>query len=123
MTTKKTTALRQRMTEDLQLAGFSERTQDAYVQTVRKLAAHYGPSPDQLTEAQVRDYLLFLKNERKFSPRALKIAHSDPSVSHGRTGDRALRQRNLRPDAFHGTVLWQSALPDLPTAQDQELAR
>jgi site-specific recombinase XerD len=76
MTTKKTSALRRRMTEDLQLAGYSERTQYAYVRAVRKLADHYRQSPDQLTEAQVRDYLLYLKNERKFSPSALKIAHS-----------------------------------------------
>jgi len=76
MTTKKASALRQRMTEDLQLAGLSERTQYAYVRAVRKLAEHYRQSPAQLTEAQVRDYLLFLKNERKFSPSALKIAHS-----------------------------------------------
>jgi integrase/recombinase XerD len=43
---------------------------------VGKLAAHYGQSPDQQTESHVRDYLLYLKNARKFSPSALKIAHS-----------------------------------------------
>ena len=67
--------LRQRLIQDLQLAGLSERTQEAYVRAVRKLAAHYRLSPDQLTEAQVRDYFLFLKNDSKFSPSALKIAH------------------------------------------------
>jgi site-specific recombinase XerD len=71
-----TTALRQRMIQDLQLAGRSERTQEAYVRAVRKLADHYRQSPDHLTEAQVRDYFLFLKNDRRFSPSALKIAHS-----------------------------------------------
>lgn len=76
MTTTKTSALRQRMTEDLQLACLSERTQYAYVRAVRKLAKHYPQSPDQLTGAQVRDCLLYLKNERTFSPSALKIAPS-----------------------------------------------
>ncbi len=76
MTTVKTTPLRDRMIQDLQLAGLGERTQEAYVRAVRKLAAHYHLVPDQLTEVQVRDYFLFLKNDRKFSPSALKIAHS-----------------------------------------------
>jgi site-specific recombinase XerD len=76
MTMTKTSSLRQRMLQDLQLAGLSERTQEAYLRAVRKLAAHFRHSPDQLTENQVRDYLLYLKNDRKFSPSALKIAHS-----------------------------------------------
>ena len=75
-TPRQTTALRERMLQDLQLAGLSERTQEAYLRAVRKLAAHYGQAPDQLTEAQVRDYFLYLKNDKKFSPSALKIAHS-----------------------------------------------
>jgi site-specific recombinase XerD len=72
----KTSALRQRMLEDLQLAGLSERTQEAYLRAVRKLAAHYRQGPDQLTETQVRDYFLYLKNDKQFSPSAMKIAHS-----------------------------------------------
>lgn len=76
MTMTKTSPLRQRMLQDLQLAGLSERTQEAYLRAVRKLAAHFHQPPDQLTETQVRDYLLYLKNDRKFSPSALKIAHS-----------------------------------------------
>ena len=79
-----TTALRQRMIQDLQLAGRSERTQEAYVRAVRKLAAHYRQSPDRLSEAQVRDYFLFLKNDCRFSPSALKIAHSGIKFFHQR---------------------------------------
>ncbi len=74
--TRTTTSLRQRMIQDLQLAGRSERTQEAYVRAVRKLAAHFNQSPGQLTESQVRTYFLHLKNDCKFSPSALKIAHS-----------------------------------------------
>jgi hypothetical protein len=40
-TTRPTTVLRQRMIQDLQLAGRSERTQEAYVRAVRKLATHF----------------------------------------------------------------------------------
>ena len=58
------TALRQRYIEDLQLRGLSPRTQDAYVRVVRQLAEHYGKSPDILTEEELRQYLLYLKNEK-----------------------------------------------------------
>jgi hypothetical protein len=34
-------ALRQKMIEDMQLRGFAERTQEAYLSTVRQLAKHY----------------------------------------------------------------------------------
>jgi integrase/recombinase XerD len=61
------TALRQRMLQDLQLAGLSERTQEAYLRAVRQLASHYHIPPDRLSEQQVRDYFLHLKNERKFA--------------------------------------------------------
>lgn len=68
------TTLRHQMTQDLQIAGLSERTQEAYLRAVRKLADHYGQAPDGLTEQQVRDYFLFLKNEKKFAPASLKMA-------------------------------------------------
>lgn len=70
------TPLRQRMLEDLQLAGLSQHTQRAYLGVVRKLAEHYGRAPDQLTEAEVRNYFLFLKNEKLASASSLKLARA-----------------------------------------------
>ena len=35
------THLRQRMIEDMQLRGLSERTQEIYLHAVKQLAAHY----------------------------------------------------------------------------------
>ena len=70
-----TTALRERMRQDLQLSGRGERTQEAYLRAVRQLAAHFRTPPDQLSESQIRDYFLFLKNEKRFSPSSLKIAY------------------------------------------------
>jgi len=66
--------LRTLMVQDLQIAGLSERTQEAYVRSVRKLAEHYGQAPDQLSEKQVREYFLFLKNDRRFASATLKMA-------------------------------------------------
>ena len=59
------TALRQKMIEDMQLRGLGERTQQSYVAAVRKLAEYYGKSPAALGEGELRAYLLDLKNEKK----------------------------------------------------------
>ena len=68
--------LRQRMHQDLQLAGLAEGTQKMYLRAVRQLAAHVEKPPDRITESEVREYLLYLKNQRKYSPSSLKIAAS-----------------------------------------------
>jgi integrase/recombinase XerD len=73
---RQTTALRQRMLQDLQLAGLSERTQESYLRAVRKLSEHFHTPPDRLSEQQVRDYFLHLKNDRKFASASLTIAYS-----------------------------------------------
>jgi integrase/recombinase XerD len=70
------TALRQRMHQDLQLAGLAEGTQKMYLRAVRQLATHFRKPPDQITESELREYLLYLKNERQYSPSSLKIAAS-----------------------------------------------
>lgn len=57
--------LRKKMTEDMQLRGFSAKTQKAYIDAVRGLAKHYRRSPDQLSEEEVRNFFLHLINERK----------------------------------------------------------
>lgn len=68
--------LRQRMHQDLQLAGLAEGTQTAYLRVVRQLAAHFRKAPDKITEHELREYLLYLKNERHYQPSSLKIAAS-----------------------------------------------
>jgi hypothetical protein len=50
------TPLRLRMIEDMTLAGLAAGTQAIYLQAVRRLAAHYRRSPDQLSEDEVRAY-------------------------------------------------------------------
>jgi integrase/recombinase XerD len=71
---RRTTALREQMRADLQLAGLSERTQEAYLRSVRQFAEYVGRPPDQITEAEFRRYFLFLKNEKRFAPASLALA-------------------------------------------------
>lgn len=56
--------LRRKMTEDMQLRGFSERTQRSYLDAVKGLAKFYHRSPDNLSEEEIRDFFLHLINER-----------------------------------------------------------
>ena len=54
--------LRTRMIEDMQLAGLSAKTQEVYLQAVTALVKHYrNRSPDQLTEEEVRCYVLAVR--------------------------------------------------------------
>jgi len=68
------TPLRQRMTEDMQLRGFSARTQEAYTHAVRQLAAYFHKPPDRLGEEDLRRYFLYLINVKRFAPASFTIA-------------------------------------------------
>ena len=67
------TPLRQRMLEDLQLAGFSPKTIKSYLYTVTVLGKHFTRSPDLLTDEEVRQFFLHLINERKLSASSITI--------------------------------------------------
>jgi site-specific recombinase XerD len=94
------------------LCGLSERTQEAYLRSVRKLAEHYGQSPDRLTEQQLRDYFLYLRNEKKFSAASLKMAYYGIRYFYTHTIPREW-----------GTLEWlrvprQKTLPDVLTVDE-----
>ncbi len=67
------TPLRQRMVEDMQLRGLSEKTQEAYVRAVRQLAEHYGKSPDLIEEEELCQYFLYRKNGQQVSSSTFRI--------------------------------------------------
>ena len=68
------TALRQKMIEDMQLRGFAFRTQEAYLLGVRQLARYYNKSPDLVTEDELRQFFLFLKNVKHAAHNTCTIA-------------------------------------------------
>jgi integrase/recombinase XerD len=61
------TSLRQRMIEDMALRGFSPKTQEAYLRSVRQLAEYFNKSPVGVAEEDLRQYFLHLKNVRRAS--------------------------------------------------------
>ena len=64
-----------RMDGDMVIAGLSERTREAYLRAVRQLAKfHRRADPGTLEEQHVKDYLLWLRTEKRAAPGTLRIA-------------------------------------------------
>src|SRR5919204_2436955 len=68
------TPLRQRLLEDMQLRGLAARTQESYLGAVQQLALYYGKSPDLLSEEELRQYFLYLRNEKQLAPNTTNVA-------------------------------------------------
>ncbi len=58
------TALRKRMLEELQRRNYSAETARLYLGTVKDFARYFGKSPDKLGQEDLRQYKLYLLNER-----------------------------------------------------------
>jgi len=63
-----------RMAQDLRLAGRGPRTQEAYTRAVRQLGEHYGRSPEQITEDEVREYFLYMTDVKNYARNTVTIA-------------------------------------------------
>jgi site-specific recombinase XerD len=61
------------MLEDLQLRGLSPKTQQCYVEAVKHLAQYYRRAPDQISEGEIRQYFLYLINEKQVAESTLRI--------------------------------------------------
>ncbi len=59
--------LREQMLADLQLKGLTPKTQKIYLREVSNYAKYFGKSPEHLGEKELREYLLYLLNERKLA--------------------------------------------------------
>ena len=97
------TPLRMRMIDDMVAAGLSANTQAAYIRAVRGLAAHYRRSPDELSEAEARSYLLHLRDQRGVAHGTFQPYHAGLQFLYARTLDRdwALfsKKESARPSA------------------------
>ena len=61
------TPLRKRMLEDLQIRHDSSTTIRLYLHSVAEFAKHFHKSPDQLGPEEIRQYQLFLVQEKQAS--------------------------------------------------------
>lgn len=81
--------LQLRMIEDMQLCGFSPRTQQSYVRAALGLATYYSLSPEKLDNEQIRKYFVYLTCERKLAR---------PTVTIALCGIKFLYEKTLRRD-------------------------
>ena len=65
------TPLRQRMIDDMRLRNFATTTQRSYVHYVAEFAKYFSRSPEDLDLEAVRQYQLYLSQERKLSAQSV----------------------------------------------------
>jgi integrase/recombinase XerD len=65
------TPLRQRMIEDMRIRNFATTTQRSYIHYVAEFAKHFNRSPQDLDLEAVRQYQLYLTQDRKLSPQSI----------------------------------------------------
>jgi integrase/recombinase XerD len=70
----RTVPVQERLRQDMYLAGLSARTREAYTREVCKLGRHFRLPPDQVSDAQIREYLLFLITEARLAPASVHMA-------------------------------------------------
>jgi site-specific recombinase XerD len=65
------TPLRQRFIEDMQLRGLAPTTQRSYLHYVTGFAKYYNASPEKLDLEAIRQYEMYMLNEKKWSPQSV----------------------------------------------------
>jgi hypothetical protein len=97
------TELRQKMIADMTSAGLAPSTKEVYLRGVRSLAAFYRRSPDQLSEAEVRSYLLHLRDQRGVARGTYTPHHGGIRFFFAHTLDREWslfsKKESVRPSA------------------------
>lgn len=65
---------REKMSEDMRLRDFRPRTQEAYSLVVRQFFDQLQQEPEEVTDEDVREYFLYLREEKKAAPSSINIA-------------------------------------------------
>ena len=109
------TPLRQRMIEDMQLRELSESTQKLYLRAVEKLAEYYHKSPEVISDEELRQYFLYLRNEKKVAHSTASIELNGIKFLYDHTLQRELRTlRLVRPRKTY-------QLPDVLSVEEVQL--
>ncbi len=67
------TPLREKMINDMQLYRLASTTQDSYLRSVKGLAKYFSMSPDKIDEDKLKEYILYLINERSLKWSSINI--------------------------------------------------
>lgn len=83
--------LKEQMKRDLEIKGFSPRTQDAYLRHTVHYVKYFRKSPEELGQTEIKDYLHYLIAEKKVSSSYVNCAYSALKFLYettlGREGD------------------------------------
>ena len=66
------TALREKMTREMELRNWAPCTKKSYLKTMTGLANHYKTPPDKISHVMVEDYMLYLIKDKKLSSSTLQ---------------------------------------------------
>jgi integrase/recombinase XerD len=67
------TQLRRQMIENMRLHGLAESTQRSYVRVVRALVKYYMRPPDEISEAEIRQFFLYLTQTRRLDSSTVTV--------------------------------------------------
>ena len=85
-----------KMIEDMKLRGLLPRTQEAYLGVARLIVRHFDKQPEQISEEDLRNYFIYLAEEKKAAPSTnpidLKAAVERPDLD-GEALESALERR------------------------------
>ncbi len=102
--------LREQMVADLQLRGLTPKTQRIYLREVSNFAKYFNKSPEKLGENELKEYLLYLLNERKLSAgtyrfyyQGLKFLYKHV-LKRGGGGEDPLSQREEKTSCCFGPL-------------------
>lgn len=107
--------IRDKMVEDLKLAGYRPGTVNVFVGCAKRYVGHYMKSPTELGESHVREFMLYLKEQQKLQGSTQRMYFA---------AIRFLYQVTLkRPEVVAG-IPWATdgrrKLPDIPSPQEAE---
>lgn len=70
---EKGSPLRKKMREDMILQNLTTNTQWNYISGVERLSRYYQASPDEISEDEIRKYIIFLKKESGLSFDTIRV--------------------------------------------------
>src|SRR4030065_156510 len=88
--------LREQRLAELQLRGLTPKTQKIYLREVSNYAKHFNKSPEELGEKELKEYLLYLLNERKLSEGTYRFYYSGLKFMYKHTLKREWIVENIK---------------------------